>query len=157
MALFGDLLAFLACILVTAYLLFGQNVRQRLSLMTYTFIVYAISSIVLIIYVLFAGESLLPTKQTDWIYFILLAILPTLLGHSLFNWVVKWLSTSIISMAILFEPIGASILAYFILQEKILWTQIMGGAVIIISISLFIIDEKKSKAKALDKHALHAQ
>ena len=60
-------------------------------------------------------------------------------------------------MAILFEPIGASILAYFILQEKILWTQIMGGAVIIISISLFIIDEKKSKAKALDKHALHAQ
>ena len=44
MALFGDLLAFLACILVTAYLLFGQNVRQRLSLMTYTFIVYAISS-----------------------------------------------------------------------------------------------------------------
>lgn len=157
LALYGDLLAFLACMLVTAYLLFGQNVRKRMSLMSYTFIVYAISSIVLICYVLIAGESIIPSNKIDWVYFLLLAILPTLLGHSLFNWVVKWLSTSIISMAILFEPIGASILAYFILKENILWSQIIGGVIILVSISLFILDEKKSKSKLKNKKICHAQ
>lgn len=150
MALFGDLLAFLACMLVTAYLLFGQNVRKRMSLMSYTFIVYTISSLILLIYVLVRGESLIPTDNMDWIYFLLLAILPTLLGHTLFNWTIKWLSTSIISMAILFEPIGASILAYFILEENIIWTQVIGGLIILLSITLFIIDEKKAKAKSFD-------
>ncbi|MGE8207523.1 DMT family transporter [Heyndrickxia sp. NPDC080065] len=156
-ALFGDLLAFIACMLVTTYLLFGQDVRKRISLMPYTFIVYAISSFVLIIYVLIVGESLIPSNNMDWIYFLLLAILPTLLGHTLFNWAVKWLSTSIISMAILFEPIGASILAYFILKESILWTQVIGGAIILVSISIFIINERKSKSKALNKKAYQVQ
>lgn len=49
MALYGDILALIACALVTAYLLFGQEVRKRLSLITYTFIVYGISTITLFI------------------------------------------------------------------------------------------------------------
>ncbi|GIN88655.1 membrane protein [Heyndrickxia sporothermodurans] len=157
MALFGDLLAFIACMLVTAYFLFGQDVRKRLSLMTYTFIVYVISAFVLLLYVLIVGESLVPTNNKDWIYFLLLAILPTLLGHTLFNWTVKWLSTSIISMAILFEPIGASILAFFILKENILLSQILGGTIILISISLFIIDEKKNKTNIVEQEVFNAQ
>lgn len=157
MALFGDLLAFIACMLVTAYFLFGQDVRKRLSLMTYTFIVYVISALVLLLYVLIVGESLVPTNNKDWIYFLLLAILPTLLGHTLFNWTVKWLSTSIISMAILFEPIGASILAFFILKENILLSQILGGTIILISISLFIIDEKKNKTNIVEQEVFNAQ
>ncbi|KYC96775.1 DMT family transporter [Heyndrickxia sporothermodurans] len=157
MALFGDLLAFLACMLVTAYLLFGQNVRKRMSLMSYTFIVYTMSSLILLIYILVRGEALIPTENMDWIYFLLLAILPTLLGHTLFNWTIKWLSTSVISMAILFEPIGASILAYFILKENIIWTQIIGGLIILLSITLFIIDEKKAKSKSIDTNTYQVQ
>ena len=52
MALFGDVLALVACALVTAYLLFGQDVRKRLSLITYTFIVYGFSCVTLLFYVL---------------------------------------------------------------------------------------------------------
>lgn len=146
MALFGDLLALLACALVTAYLLFGQNVRKRLSLVTYTTVVYTISAIVLFLYVLVIGEQLYPYPVAEWAYFVLLALVPTLLGHSLFNWSLKWLSTSTISMAILFEPIGASVLAYFLLGEPILFTQVIGGGIVIIGVSLFLLDERKSKA-----------
>ena len=103
-ALFGDLLALIACALVTAYLMFGQSVRKRLSLVTYTFVVYSISAITLLIYVLIRQEPLVPYGTSDWVYFILLALIPNLLGHTLFNWSLKWLSTSTISMAILFEP-----------------------------------------------------
>jgi drug/metabolite transporter (DMT)-like permease len=146
-ALFGDILALIGCALVTAYLLFGQNVRKRLSIITYTFVVYLISAVTLLIYTITAGQSLFPDKSSDWIYFILLALFPNLLGHTLFNWSLKWLSTSTISMAILFEPVGATILAYFLLDEYVIWSQIIGGAIVIAGISLFVLDERKMKFK----------
>ncbi|MGG3468259.1 DMT family transporter [Neobacillus pocheonensis] len=146
-ALFGDIIALIACIPVTAYLLFGQNVRKRVSLITYTFIVYFMSTITLLIYCLVVGESLFPYSSSNWTYFILLALFPNLLGHTLFNWSIKWLSTSTISMAILFEPVGATILAYFLLSENVFWTQIIGGIIVIGGILLFVIDERKMKLK----------
>ncbi|MBS4190809.1 DMT family transporter [Bacillus sp. FJAT-49705] len=146
-ALFGDILALIACALVTAYLMFGQTVRKRLSLITYTFVVYSISTITLLIYVLIKQEPLLPYGTSDWVYFILLALIPTLLGHTIFNWSLKWLSTSTISMAILFEPVGAAVLAYYLLQESVVWTQLLGGGIIIIGVSLFLLDERSVRVK----------
>ncbi len=153
-ALFGDILALLACALVTAYLMFGQSVRKRISLVTYTFVVYSISSIVLLLYVLLVGESLYPYPKNEWWNFILLALIPTLLGHTLFNWAIKWISTSIISMAILFEPVGATILAYYLLSEKVLFTQLLGGSIVIVGISLFLLNERSGKQKKVKKDAL---
>lgn len=144
-ALFGDFLALIACALVTVYLMFGQNVRKRLSLITYTFIVYLFSSLTLFIYVIIRNEPFIPKQSSDWIYFLLLALIPTLLGHSLFNWSLKWISTSTISMAILFEPVGAIILAYYLLNEVLIWSQIIGGLIVIGGISLFVMDERKAR------------
>ena len=142
-AFYGDLLALVACALVTAYLLFGQEVRKRLSLVTYTIVVYGVSTITLFIYVLFKGESFGPYPTIDWIWFILLAIVPNLLGHTLFNWAIKYVSTNVVSVAILFEPIGAAILAMFIFKEFLVATQIIGGLVVLLGIVLFVVDEKK--------------
>lgn len=150
-ALFGDLLALVACALITAYLLVGQEVRKRLSLMTYTFVVYSISTLVLFFYVIFSVEKLYPYPPIDWVYFLLLAIIPTILGHTLFNWSLEWLSTSTISMAILFEPVGAIILAYFILGEKLIFTQVIGGIVVIGGLALFLVDERKRKMTLSNK------
>ncbi|WP_174734574.1 DMT family transporter [Mesobacillus harenae] len=146
-ALFGDFLALAACALVTAYLLFGQTVRQRISLVTYTFVVYSISTITLFFYVLAVQEPFISYPTADWVYFFLLALVPTLLGHTLFNWSLKWLSTSTISMAILFEPIGAAFLAYYLLNEHLVWTQILGGSVVIAGITIFLVDERKLKRR----------
>lgn len=145
-ALYGDILALIACALITGYLLFGQDVRQRLSLMTYTMVVYSVSTICLFFYVLITGQSFGPYESTDWFWFIMLAIVPNLLGHTLFNWALKWVSTNTISIAILFEPVGAAILAYFIFAEKLIASQIIGGLVVVGGISLFIIDIKKLKS-----------
>ncbi|MEC1178007.1 DMT family transporter [Metasolibacillus meyeri] len=145
-ALYGDILALIACLLVTAYLLLGQDVRKRISLVTYTMVVYSSSTICLFFYVLFKGESFGPYPAIDWGWFLLLAIIPNLLGHTLFNWSLKFVSTNVLSIAILFEPIGASILAYFIFQEYLIATQIIGGIVVLAGILLFVIDFKKIKS-----------
>lgn len=144
-ALWGDILALVACALVTAYLMFGQSVRKRISLITYTFVVYSISSIVLLFYVLISGEELYPYPKNEWVIFLLLAIIPTLLGHSLFNWAIKWVSTTTISMAILFEPVGATILAYYFLNETVNYSQLLGGGIVITGISFFLINERRGK------------
>ncbi|MFJ7185689.1 DMT family transporter [Lysinibacillus xylanilyticus] len=142
-AFYGDMLALVACALVTAYFLFGQDVRKRLSLVTYTMVVYAVSTITLFFYVLIKGESFGPYPTMDWIWFILLAIVPNLLGHTLFNWSIKYVSTNVVSIAILFEPVGAAILALLIFKEYLIATQIIGGFIVIVGILLFVVDEKK--------------
>lgn len=136
-SLYGDMLALIACGLITGYLLFGQSVRKRVSSITYTFIVYFISSITLFLYVIWNKQPLFSYRSEDWLYFLLLAVVPTLLGHSLFNWSLKWISTNVISMAILFEPVGATILAYIFLHEKVLWSQWLGGLIVLFGIGLF--------------------
>ncbi|XJZ26602.1 DMT family transporter [Bacillota bacterium Lsc_1132] len=150
-ALYGDILALIACALITVYLLFGQNVRKRLSLITYTFVVYFMSSATLFFYILTEKQPLFPYKASDWLYFILLALVPNLMGHTLFNWSLKWLSTSTISVAILFEPVGATILAYFLLHERTIWTQIVGGIIVISGITIFATGERKIKSGVKNK------
>ena len=142
-ALWGDLLALTACAMITGYLLFGQNIRKRLDLIPYTFIVYGIASVTLVVYNLLLHYPFVSYPASDWGYFLLLAIFPTLLGHSLLNWAVKWVSVNVISMSILFEPIGASILAYFILGETLHKMQWIGGAIILAGLYLFIRSYKR--------------
>ncbi|MYL46285.1 EamA family transporter [Virgibacillus halodenitrificans] len=143
LALFGDILALLGAITVTAYFLLGQRVRRNVSLMTYTFVVYGVSSLTLIIYNILLQNSFTGYPVDHWWIFIVLAIFPTFLGHTLFNWALKWLSTSTISMGIVFEPVGASILAFFILGEVITWAQFLGGSIVIFGLFLFILSTSR--------------
>jgi len=143
-AFYGDVLALIACALITGYFLFGQEVRKRLSLITYTMIVYSVSTIVLFLYVLIMDQSFGPYDSNEWLLFLLLAIVPNLLGHNLFNWAIKYVSTNIISISILFEPIGATLLAFIIFGEYLTYTQVLGGVIVIVGITAFVIDSKNT-------------
>ncbi|MED1824360.1 DMT family transporter [Brevibacillus agri] len=138
MALFGDALALLGAVTVTGYWLVGQYVRQHMSSFTYTLVVYTATSVILVAYDLVLGYPLVGYPAQDWGWFFCLALFPTLLGHSIFNWVIEWLNTTTISMGILGEPIGTAILAYFILGEVVTVPQWVGGLIIIAGIYLFI-------------------
>lgn len=145
LALFGDILALLGAITVTAYFLLGQRLRRNLSLIAYTFIVYGISAITLLVYNLILNNEFTGYALDHWGWFLALAIVPTFLGHTLFNWALKWLSTSTISMAIVFEPIGATALAYFILDEIVTSSQWLGGTIVIFGLLLFIVSTTRKK------------
>ena len=148
-ALIGDILALLGAVAVTGYFLIGQQLRRTESLMVYTFIVYGISSIVLFIYNLVLSNDFFAYSSKIWIMFLLLAIVPTFFGHTLFNWALKWVSTATISMAIVFEPIGASILAYFILGEVVTATQWLGGQLLFFGLFLFTVSTTKKRKVTL--------
>lgn len=152
LALFGDILALAGAMMVTGYFLLGQNLRKRLSLMSYTFIAYGMASVTLLFYNIIFSYSFTGYDGSQWLIFLFLAIIPTFFGHSLFNWTLRWLSTSTISMAVLLEPIGASLLALWILNEAITWTQWLGGSIVLFGLMMFIFSTTK-KVKPKITHA----
>ncbi|MEZ2735862.1 DMT family transporter [Aneurinibacillus aneurinilyticus] len=144
-ALFGDILAFVAAGVITAYFFVGQHVRKMLSLVPYSIIGYASSALFLSILSFSQQVSFVNYSSQTWWSFIGLAFIATILGQTIFNWLLKWLSTSVISMGILGETIGTCILAYFILDEVIPLQQGIGILLILIGLALFLLKQRKSE------------
>ncbi|WP_048600586.1 DMT family transporter [Rubeoparvulum massiliense] len=143
-ALWGDILALLGALTITIYWLIGQQIRQHLPLFAYTYVVYGASSLILGLYVFVMRYSFITYSTRDFLYFLAMAIIPTLLGHTILNGAIKYVSATTISMAILGEPIGASILAYFILGEALTSNQWIGGSIILLGLVGYLLQESKS-------------
>ncbi len=133
-AFLGDVLAVCGAIAGAGYLLIGRKLRAKMSLVSYISLVYGMAAIVLIIFMLSAGESPFGYSSEIYLWLILLAIIPQLIGHSTFNWALGYLSAAYVSITLLGEPIGSTILAYFILHEKPAVIKLLGGAMILVGI-----------------------
>ena len=142
-ALYGDLLAFIAAGFITAYFFIGQHMRQKLAVVPYSILGYAASAFFLAVYALSQQLSFIDYSQNTWTAFLGIAFISTILGQMLLNWLLKWLSTSVISMSILGETIGTCILAYFILGEIITLRQGIGIIVTLAGLGLFMFYKNK--------------
>jgi drug/metabolite transporter (DMT)-like permease len=132
----GNVLALLGAILSAAYLMVGRSVRNRLSLPIYTTIVYGIASIVLILLVILTGTPVEGYSTASYAWVVALALVPQVIGHTAFNWALKYLSAAYVSIALLGEPIGTVILAALFLREKPAILEILGGVLILSGITL---------------------
>jgi len=133
-AMWGNFLALAGAWAVTGYLIIGRKLRARMSLIPYVFLVYGMAAIGLIVIMLAAGQSPLgyPTKTYGWIF--LLAVIPQLIGHSTYNWALRYLPAALVAVTTLGEPIGSAILAFFILKESPTIATILGGVLILLGI-----------------------
>ncbi|ADK05005.1 TPA: DMT family transporter [Bacillus anthracis] len=141
-ALYGDILAFIAAGIITAYFFISQYVRKDLSLIPYSIISYGSSACFLGVFAYMQNESFIHYSTQTWLYFFGLAFIATILGQTIFNWLLKWMSATAISMSILGETIGTCILAYFILNETLSLQQGLGITVIFIGLALFLMQPK---------------
>ncbi|UCE91770.1 MAG: DMT family transporter [Methanobacteriota archaeon] len=130
--LLGDALAFLGGICAGVYFLSGRRARQRISLAPYVFSVYLLSSLMLALGAVAVGDALLVTDSRELTLFLLLAIVPTIFGHTMFNYALRKLPAHIISTSVLGEPVGASLLAFLLLPGEVPgpWI-VLGGALVI--------------------------
>ncbi len=135
-AFLGDFLALCGAWLSAGYLLVGRRLRARMDLVPYIFVVYGMAAILLVAIMLGMRQNPLGFSPLVYLWFILLALIPQLLGHSTFNWALKHLPASIVSVTLLGEPIGSAVLAYFIFQERPGWIKIGGAALILAGIWL---------------------
>jgi drug/metabolite transporter (DMT)-like permease len=144
--LLGDLLAIAGAVAVSGYWLVGRRLRRQLSLLSYIFLVYATAAAFMIVLCLATGRSFSGYPRQTYLMFFLLAIVPQIIGHSSFNWALKYLPATFVVVSTLGEPVGSTILAHFILHEVPTLAKIGGGVLILAGI--YISSRAKSVAEA---------
>jgi len=145
MALWGDFLALFAAGLATVYFYIGQKVLKKVPLVTYTFYCYGFAATVILIYCLAVGDSIWNISSNDLSLFVLLAVFPTIFGHSILNFCTRRISVSSISMAMLCEPLGASLLAFMILGSIPTSTQVLGASLTLFGVYIFVKHQNKRR------------
>ncbi len=133
-AFWGDLLALVGAVTAAGYLLIGRRLRSSISLLSYVFLVYGMASIVLVALALGSGATFSGYAPQIYLWLALLALIPQLIGHSSYNWALGYLPAAYVSIAILGEPIGSTILAFIILDETPDIVKIGGAALILAGI-----------------------
>ena len=134
----GNILALLGGIAAGLYILGGRTLRKKVSTFTYAFVVYAVGTITLFIICLSINAPVYNLATNDYVIILLMALISGIFGHTLYNWSLGYIRASVMSVALLGEPIGSSLLAYvipWIHQEPSLYT-IVGGSIILVGIYL---------------------
>ena len=133
-ALWGDCLAIIGAITVAAYLLIGRKLRKRLSLLTYITPTYAVAALVLGIAAWLGGQEFTGYPMRTYLVFLLLAIGPQIIGHSSYNWALRYVSPTLVAASVLGEPVGATFLAYLVLGEAPVALEVLGGTIILVGL-----------------------
>ncbi|ULO10116.1 DMT family transporter [Paenibacillus sp. 19GGS1-52] len=144
----GDLLSIGGTAAVAVHMLIGQKLVVRMPSYLYSLIVFLSAVIVFAVYNLFMGVPFFNYPARDWGIFVLLAVVPTVFGHILFNWLLQYVSATTVSMNILGEPVGASILAYLLLGEQLRALQWAGGVLVMFGLAVYLYGGRKKAAKA---------
>lgn len=134
--LFGDLLALLGALFGAGYIIIGRKLRPFTSLPVYTFTVYGIAGLLLLGTVLIARLPLVGYQPQTYLWLLLLAVIPQVIGHSSINWGLKYLPAAFVAVVMLSEPVGSSIMAVFLLNETPTTIMIAGGVLILIGIGI---------------------
>jgi drug/metabolite transporter (DMT)-like permease len=140
-AILGDGLALLGALAVVGYFIVGRKARARISLLGYVTPLYAVCSIFLLIWIIATRDQttpnpLYPYSPSVWAYFAALAVVPTILGHTVFNWALKHVKPSAISLAFLGEPIVAGLLAFIFFSQRPPFATFIGGALVLAGVYL---------------------
>jgi drug/metabolite transporter (DMT)-like permease len=144
-ALMGDGLALLGAMAASGYFLVGRKMRRSQGLLSYILPVYSTAALALIFFSLLFHEAFFGYSSTTYLYFFLLALIPQLIGHTTFNWALKYLPASMVAITILGEPVGSTILAYFILGEGLTPFKVIGGIFILVGILIALRRNKSTE------------
>ncbi len=144
----GDMLALAGAWAVTGYLIIGRRLRAKINLVPYVFLVYGVAALSLVTTTLILRVPLFGFQPITYLWLFLLALVPQLIGHSTYNWALRFLPAAIVAVTTLGEPIGSATLAYFILNETPTLAVIFGGALILGGIYLAVRPRGKPRAAA---------
>jgi len=134
--LYGNALALFGAVMAAGYVLAGRSLRQRIALVPYVVVVYGVCAVSLLGIVLAEGHALTGYPLREWWVFVGLAVGPGLFGHTVLNWALAHLESSVVSVSLLGEPVGATIIAAVFLSEVPTLTTVAGGAVVLIGIAI---------------------
>jgi len=133
---YGNLLALAAAVAVAGYYLAGRSLRRRLGVLPYVTVVYAVCALVLLVVAVGRGTALLAYPRHEWLLFAGMALGPGVFGHTVINWALGHVESHVVSVSLLGEPIGSTVLAALVFAEIPGALTLAGGVVVVTGIVL---------------------
>ncbi len=144
----GDLYAVVGGVFSAGYIIVGRRVRPQVSWLRYIGTVYPATAILLLAAALLAGDPLTGFSTKTFVMMGMLALGPQLIGHSAINWSLAFISAVVVAMAILLEPVGATVLAALVLGEWPSAAEVVGGMLVLVGVYLAIRPRPEEKLAA---------
>lgn len=137
---FGNALAVLGALMAAVYVLAGRSLRQEVSLVPYVTVVYSACALALLALAVGDGATvwLGAYPRREWLLFLAMAVGPGILGHTVINWALEHVESSVVSVTLLGEPVGSTLLAVVLLGEVPGLLTVAGGAVVLGGIALAV-------------------
>jgi len=132
----GDVLALLGGLMASAYLVIGRRARRRLSTASYGASVYTMTALMLLTAVVVTRTSLIGLEAHSYFAIAAVAVVSQLVGHNAMNWALGFLPAAMVAIAILGEPVGATVIAAIVLDEVPTLLETAGAAVVLIGVYL---------------------
>jgi len=132
--LYGNALAVLGAVMAAVYVLVGRSLRQRVAVVPYVLVVYSACAATLLVVAVAQGLPLTGYGRREWLIFLALAVGPGLFGHTVVNWALEHVESSVVSVSLLGEPVGATLLALILLAEAPGPTTLAGATVVLFGI-----------------------
>jgi drug/metabolite transporter (DMT)-like permease len=123
----GDVLALAGAVFAAAYFLAGRHLRRTRSNLAYVGVVYPVAALVLLAALVVSGRPVRGHSSEAYGYIVLLAFVPQLLGHTALNWALGSLTAVVVAIAVLGEPVGATLIAATLLDEPPTLVQLVGA------------------------------
>jgi drug/metabolite transporter (DMT)-like permease len=146
-AFLGDVLAVLGALAFAIYLVAGRALRATVSLTGYVFTTYATAALVLGLVIWAARLPVAGYPARSYLWLSLLALVPQLVGHSAFNWALKYLPATFVSVTTLGEPAGSIVLAALLLGEVPRIVELGGSLLILAGI---LLAARQPRARVID-------
>jgi len=143
-AMVGNLLALFGAWTAAGYLMMGRQLRKTLNTVSYTALVYGVAALLLSSVVVINREPIFSYSPETYIWLFALGLIPQLLGHTIFNWSLKYISATYVSLSLLGEPIGTIFLAMIFLRESPTLLESIGALIILAGIVVSSIRKSKS-------------
>ena len=129
----------IGAVTVAVYVLIGRSLRTTgVGVLPYSIVVYASASATLAPAALYAGAPLWGYSGEAWFWLFAVTLGPQILGHTVLNWALRYVETSIISGTILAEPVVSALLAWLVLSERPGLVTLLGGAVVLLGLFLLL-------------------
>ena len=145
-ALAGDGLALAGAVFAAGYVLLGRELRQGLSLVTYTAVVYSTAAVLLAVLMAGTGTPFAGYEPKVWLLFVAITAGPQFLGHTVFNYLLAHVRASVVSVSLLAEPVGATLLALLILGEVPPAITLAGGLVVLAGVYVAVTGDAGARA-----------
>ena len=133
-ALKGNLLGLCAAVLIAINTLIGKRSRKAASTTVYTFVVYGFAALTLLVACALSGVPLAGQAPVNWLSALWLAVVCTMLGHSLISYSLKFEKASYVSSVKLLAPVFAAVLGWLLFGEVPVLQVMIGSGIIIASV-----------------------